>query len=282
MTPEHQGTARVGKTRKIRRMMLIRYAPGDTFLHRLDPRTKLLTVILVSVASLLVSSLAVMVLFVLFEAVLATMSGILKRFLRALTLITPLLLMVIILDSMFSKVSGGPVYFSAHLGFLNPEITLGSVVLALAMGFRLASLAGISFLFLMTTSQDECIRSLKTMKVPATLTFSLGYALQSTTTLAEDARQIMDAQRSRGLELDRGNFLKNWRKLTALFVPVSVSLLKRSKQTADAMQARGFCQSAPQSCYTTRTFGRPDLMMGGVLVLLIIGILGIDLGGFPP
>jgi energy-coupling factor transport system permease protein len=279
VTPGVEVPAGRGKRKKFRRMMLLRFVPGDSFLHRLDPRTKLLTVVLVSAASLLVSSLAVMVLLFLFEAALAATSGLMRKFLRALTLVSPLFIMVIVLDSMFSKASSGPVLFSAQAGFLHLEVTPGSMVFAAAMGFRLLCLAGISFLFLMTTSQDEFVRSLKTMKVPPTLTFSLGYAMQSTTTLAEDTRQIMDAQRSRGLELDRGNFLRNWRKLTALFVPVSVSLLKRSKQTADAMQARGFCQSAPQSCYRARVFGRPDFMMVGVLLLLVLGILAIRLGG---
>lgn len=264
------------RSRKTRRLELLRYRPGTSFLHRLDPRTKLFSILAISVAALLSGSPAVLLIVFLFELLLAYTSGILERFGRALTLISPLFVLVIVLDSLFSKAASGPVYFSAQIGFLHPEVTAGSLLFALAMGVRLLNLAGISVLFIMTTSHDDFIRSLRGMRVPPTLAFSLGYALRSTTALTEDTRQIMDAQRSRGLELDRGNFIRNRDKLAALFIPSTVSLLKRSKQTADAMQARGFRQSIPHSCYKTPAFARPDLLMLVLLFVLMLALLAVS------
>jgi energy-coupling factor transport system permease protein len=262
--------------RKLRRLLLLRFTPGDSFLHRLDPRTKLFSILAVSVAALLFSSLPVLALVFLFELLLAWSSGLLHRFVRALTLISPIFILVIVLDSLFSKAGSGPVWFSAQIGFLHPEVTPGGILFALAMGFRLLTLAGISVLFIMTTSHDDFIRSLRGMRVPPTLAFSLGYALRSTTALTEDTRQIMDAQRSRGLELDRGNVIRNRDKLVALFIPSTVSLLKRSKNTADAMQARGFRQSVPHSCYKSPAFGRPDLLMIVLLFALMLLLLLVN------
>lgn len=250
--------------------MLFRYQPGTSFLHLLDPRTKLLMLITVSALALLFSSLPVLVLLVLFELALAGISRFIPRFLRALTLLSPLLLLVIVLDSFFSKVSSGPVWFSAQVWILHPEVTTGSVLFALSMGMRLLALAGVSVLFIMTTSPDDFVKSLRKTGFPPMLTFSLGYALRSTTALTMDTRQIMDAQRSRGLELDRGNLVKNPGRLAALFIPVTVSLLKRSDHTADAMQARGFSQSGVRSCYRSPVFGRPDAVMGLVLLVLVL------------
>ena len=264
------------KGRKLRRLELLRFTPGDSFLHRLDPRTKLFALLVVSGVSLLFSSLAVLVVAFVFGLLLAAISGLLNRFLRALTLISPIFILVIVLDSLFSKVSSGTVYYSAQIGFLHPEVSTGSILFALAMGFRLLTLAGISVLFIMTTSHDDFIRSLRGMRVPPTIAFSLGYALRSTTALTDDTRQIMDAQRSRGLEFDRGNFIKNRDKLVALFIPSTVSLLKRSKNTADAMQARGFRQSVSHSCYKSPVFGRPDLLMGLLLFALVLILLVIN------
>lgn len=265
------------KKKKIRRLMLLRYHSGDSFLHRLDPRTKLLMLLVMSVLALLFSTLPVLILAFLFETALAITSGLAKRFFQALTLISPLFIMVIVLDSFFTKVSSGQVWFSAQVGFLHPEVTTGGILFAIAMGLRLLTLVGISFLFIMTTSPDDFVRSLKNIRISPTLTFSLGYALHSTTALAEDTRQIMDSQRSRGLELDRGNLIKNRNKLTALFIPVTVSLLKRSKNTADAMQARGFRQGMPHSCYKSHRFGHPDIVMGVFLVLLILILVLVSL-----
>lgn len=264
------------KTRKLRRLQLLRFTPGTSFLHRLDPRTKLFSLLVVSVASLIFNSLAVLLLVFTFELLLALGSGLLNRFGRALSLISPLFVLVIVLDSLFSKATSGPVWFSAQIWIFHPEVTAGSVLFALAMGFRLLTLAGISVLFIMTTSHDDFIRSLRGMRVPPTLAFSLGYALRSTTALTEDTRQIMDAQRSRGLEFDRGNFIRNRDKLVALFIPSTVSLLKRSKNTADAMQARGFRQSVPHSCYKSPVFGRPDLLMLILLFALILALVAVN------
>ncbi|MEN6611279.1 MAG: energy-coupling factor transporter transmembrane component T [Methanoregulaceae archaeon] len=276
-TPERQNENPGRKKKKIRRLQLLRYLPGDSLLHRLDPRTKLLMLLAMSVVALLFSSLPVLILAFLFETALAVTSGLGKRFFQALTLVSPLFLIVILLDSFFTKVSSGQVWFSAQVGFLHPEVTTGGILFAVAMGLRLLTLVGISFLFIMTTSPDDFVRSLKSIRVPPTLTFSLGYALHSTTALTEDTRQIMDAQRSRGLELDRGNLIRNRNKLTALFIPVTVSLLKRSKNTADAMQARGFRQGVPHSCYKSHRFGHPDILMGIVLVMLILSIALVSL-----
>jgi len=275
-TPEGIRNENGRGTRKLRRLEILRFRPGDSFLHRLDPRTKLLVVLTVSIIALLLSSLVVLVILFLFVLLLAAGSGILRRFLRALTLVLPLFILVLLLDSLFSKTSGGTVWFSQEVGFLHPEVTTAGILFATSMGFRLLSLAGVSFLFIMTTSHDDFTRSLRGLRLPPVLTFSLGYALRSTTTLTEDTRQIMDAQRSRGLELDRGTVIKNRSKLAALFIPVTVSLLKRSKNTADAMQARGFCQTMPHSCYRPPVFGRPDLLMGLILAGLVLFLLTLN------
>ncbi len=260
-------------SKKIQRLMLLRYQPGNSFLHRLDPRTKLLLLLTMSVSALLFGSLPVLVLIVLFELLLALVSRIATGFLRALSLVSPLLILVVVLDSFFSKVSSGPVWFAAQVWFLYPEVTTGGMLFAVSMGLRLLALAAVSVLFIMTTSPDDFVRSLRAMGLPTILTFPLGYALRSTSVLSGDTRQIMDAQRSRGLELDRGTLVKKPDRLAALFVPVTVSLLKRSGHTADAMQARGFRQSGARSCYNSPVFSRADAVMVIVLVIFVLLLL---------
>jgi energy-coupling factor transport system permease protein len=276
VNPEEKPPGKERETKKIRRLKLLRFYPGDSFLHRLDPRTKLLALVVISIVAFLLSALSVMILVFLFEVLLAVTSSLAKKFLAAVTLVSPLFILVIILDSFFSKTTSGPVWYSATIGFLHPMVTQGGVIFALAMGFRLLAICGISILFLMTTSHDDFIRSLRGMKVPPTISFSLGYALRSTTTLTEETGQIMDAQRSRGLELDRGTIVTNRDKLAALFIPVTVALLKRSKNTADAMLSRGFRPSMPGSGYKTKKFGRPDLLMGLILMALVIVLLAVN------
>ena len=154
--------------------------------------------------------------------VLSLISGLGKKLMHALILLSPVLAIIVILDSFFPKVSSGPVYFSADIWFLHSEVTFVGILFAITMGLRFLSIAGFSFLFIITTSHDDFIKSLKSLKIPATLSFSLGYALRSTTTLSEDVHNIMDAQRSRGLDFEHGGFVKNRTNLMALFTPVTV------------------------------------------------------------
>lgn len=267
----HRGT---GQGRKQRSRALLAYEPGVSLLHRLDPRTKILALILVSLAALFFSSLPAMLTLLAVILLLALVSGLAGKLSRAFLLISPFLAVVLILDSLFPKISSGPVYFSADLWFLHAEVTVTGILFAITMGLRLLSIAGFSFLFIMTTSHDDFIKSLKSMRVPATLSFSLGYALRSTTTLSEDVRNIMDAQRSRGLDFEHGGLVKNQTNLMALFTPVTVSLLKRSKHVTDAMQSRGFPRTAQKTCHNSCRFSRLDgimvLLLGGMIVSLVI------------
>jgi energy-coupling factor transport system permease protein len=228
--------------------------------------------IVVSLVALFFSTLSALVLLFLFELALACTCRAGKQLLRALTLTAPLLVLVVVLDSFFSKVSEGPVFFSAQIGFIHPEVTAGGILVAVAMGFRLLALAGISFLVIRTTSPDDVVQSLKGMHVPPILVFSLGYAIRSIADLAGDTKEIMDAQRSRGLELDRGSALKNRDKLAALFIPVTVSMIRRSRNTSDAMQARGFRQSESHSCLKNSGFSSRDYRMLLALAALFAGL----------
>lgn len=274
-SPGAFGTGLRGK--RLRRLQLLRYQPGNSILHRLDPRTKLVMLVVMSIVALIFSSLPALAVAFLFEIVLAVSSGLVRKFFRALTLVLPLFILVIILDSLFTKSGSGQVWFSADIWILHPEVTTGGLLFAVAMGIRLLVLVGISVLFLMSTAPDDFVRSLKGIRIPPTLTFSLGYALHSTAALTDDTRQIMDAQRSRGLELDKGSIMKNRNKLAALFIPVTVSLLKRSKNTGDAMLARGFCQGVRHSCYNPPCIGREDFFVLSAFILTVAFIVLIGM-----
>jgi energy-coupling factor transport system permease protein len=267
---------KAGQGRKAESRILLRYEPGESLLHCLDPRTKILLLLVVSLAALFFTTLPAMIVLLSGILILAFISGLGKKLTRAFLLISPFLAMIVILDSFFPKVSSGPVYFSADLWFLHAEVTLVGILFAITMGLRFLSIAGFSFLFIMTTSHEHFIKSLRSMRVPATLSFSLGYALRSTTTLAEDVHHIMDAQRSRGLDFGDGGLLKNRTNLMAVFTPVTVSLLKRSKQVTDAMQSRGFNRTAEKTCFNPCRFGRLDGIIVLALAVLIFSLVIVE------
>jgi energy-coupling factor transport system permease protein len=265
-----------GQGRRARSLAILRYEPGESFLHRLDPRTRMLALLLVSMAALFFSSLAAMVVLLGAILALALVSRLGGNLGRAYLLISPFLAIILILDSLFPKVSGGPVWFAVQAWFLHAEVTPDGILFALTMGLRLLAIAGFSFLFIMTTSHDDFIRSLRSIRIPATLSFSLGYALRSTTSLAGDVRNIMDAQRSRGMDFGEGGLTRNRTNLMAVFTPVTVSLLKRSQHVTDAMQSRGFSRTAQKTCYRPCRFGMADGMMAVSLAGLVLFLFLVE------
>ncbi len=194
-----------------------------------------------------------------------------------LPLLLPLFIFIIVINAFLPDVSWGPVYFSAEIGPFSPEITHGGLLFAAAMGIRVLAIGGVSFLFVMTTSYTDFVASLRASRLPPIIAFSLGYALKSMTALAEDLGNVMDAQRSRGLEFDRGTFIKNRGKFMALGVPMTVAVMNRARYVTEAMQSRGFASTARPTCYRPPRPGKSDLLLLIVLGIVCLGTVMIPL-----
>lgn len=254
-----------GRSHRRRAYRAVGYIPGDSFLHQLDPRTKLLTLIAISIAAFATTSPVRTALLFAFVVGLAAAAGLGRPFSRSLLLLLPLLIFILVIDGLFPREAWGPVYFSAQIGPFFPEITPGGLLFAAAMGIRVLVIGGISFLFVMTTSYTGFVASLRISGLPPQFAFSLGYALKSMTALYDDLKNIMDAQRSRALEFDRGTLIKNRRKLMALGIPMTVSVLNRARYVTEAMQSRGFASTPRPTCYRPPRPGKRDVLLLVVL-----------------
>lgn len=249
----------------------VSFMPGNTWLHRLDPATKTAALVIISATAFLIEDpLPVLVLFggIVF---IAALSHLFRPFIQALRFLAPLFLFVLVIDAFFPRAISGAVYFTTDIGPLLITLSEGGILFSLAMGFRLLVVGGYSFLFIMTTPFSEFVGSMRALGLPNTLAFSLGYALRSVSALTADVAGIMDAQRSRGLEFDRGNLLENRHKVLALFVPATVSVLSRARQVSEAMECRGFgCTDRPTR-YGRRSVTREDAYL--ILLVLVYAAL---------
>jgi ABC-type cobalt transport system, permease component CbiQ and related transporters len=257
---------------KKRRSALVGFVPGDTWVHMLDPRTKLFAIVVICLATLAVTSPSLMAVPFLFVILLTLVSHLGRHLLRALAAFSPLLAVILILDLFFAAVEPGTLYASVNFGFFTLDFYSGRLLFALAMGLRLLSIAAISLLFIMTTDYSAFVRSLKAMHVPDSISFSLGYALRSTTTMWKDAHHIADSQRSRGLEFDRSVLTKNRNRLMALTVPVAVSVLNRSGKVSESMLSRGYGYSERPTYHNTPEFSMYD----AILILSLCNMLMVE------
>jgi energy-coupling factor transport system permease protein len=229
--------------------LILRYVEGNSLLHRLDPRAKIFMLLLFSGTIIIISAPIPTVILFVFIMALAAVSGLIKEWSRSMIKGLPFLAVVVVLNSLFSKTSYGHVYYAIDLGILHPSISDGSIISAITMGFRLMTLLGTSELFIMSTKFEDFVKGLRKLMVPFTFAFSLGLALRSITYLTTDVKNILDAQRSRGLEIDKRDIIKNYRRFLALFVPMIICLLFRSKNISEAMHVRAFRHTKHPTMY---------------------------------
>ena len=217
------------------------YFPGDTIIHRLDPRTKIILVFLYIVALFQAKSFVsygLLLLFLLRAVHLSRVGA--KALLRGMKPVVVILVFTGLLNLLYGTT--GTVLF--HWGFLT--ITTGGVKTAFFMIVRILMLISGTFLLTYTTSPilltdglENLMNPLKKLHVPVhELSMMMSIALRFIPTLIEETDKIMSAQKARGADFDSGNLLDKARALVPLLVPLFVSAFRRADELATAMECR--------------------------------------------
>ena len=217
------------------------YFPGDTIVHRLDPRVKLLCVILYIVALFSASSVLS---YAIVAAVLALCILTSKVHYKALTRgLKPVYIIVAFTAIMNLFFTGGtPV---ADVWLLR-HITFEGIRSAIAMVLRIIMLIMGTFLLTYTTSPisltdalESLLSPLKKLKLPIhELAMMMSIALRFIPTLIEETDKIMSAQNARGADFESGNIFQRARALVPILVPLFISAFRRADELATAMECR--------------------------------------------
>jgi energy-coupling factor transport system permease protein len=106
--------------------------------------------------------------------------------------------------------------------------------------------------------------------VPYEFTFAFTTAVRFVPVLAEEAQTIMDAQKARGLELERGSFMKRIRNYIPILIPLIVSAIRRSLELAEAMESRAWGAAKKRTNLYVLKMRRGDLVLIIISVILLI------------
>lgn len=200
----------------------------DSMIHRLDPRVKLLISIQLFTLALLVSNLYDLA--VVFSAIIifATIGKITLRLLRTLTFAAVFSIIILVIN-----------YFAGY-----------SLVYSIQIALRFIAIICSTSLFFLITSPDELEYVLRWFRLPNDLVFAFVTAVRFVPVILMDALQIMDAQKSRGLELEKGNPISRIKKFVPILVPLIINEVIRSGELAEAMESRGYgATKKPTSLY---------------------------------
>jgi energy-coupling factor transport system permease protein len=258
------------------------YFPGDTPAHRLDPRTKILLVVLYIVALFCAKSLLTygLVALTLFACVRISKVG-LKALVRGLKPVVVVILFTAVLNLFFTP---GDVVL--QLGFL--KITDGGLANAVRMVARIMLLIMGTFLLTYTTSPisltdglERLMNGLKKVRVPVhELAMMMSIALRFIPTLIEETDKIMSAQKARGADFESGNLMHKAKALIPILVPLFISAFRRADELATAMECRCYHGGEGRTRLHVLRYQRRDyvaLTAGTVIAVgvIVLGRLGL-------
>jgi energy-coupling factor transport system permease protein len=123
-------------------------------------------------------------------------------------------------------------------------------------------------IFFLTVHPEELSQALIQMRVRFEFAFAMSMAMRYVPTLGQEAYAIMDAQKARGVELDKGNILKRIRNIVPIIVPLIIVSIRRALSIAESMESRGFGASKNRTYMNTLSFRKRD--WGVVFVSLIV------------
>jgi len=231
----------------------------DTFIHNLDPRTKLVITICYSILALSFSNILPLTLYIITLLPLLISGKIVKKWLTSIKGLAFIVVFIIVLNTW-----------------------LNSLDFAVSMCLRIVLLVSAFSIFFMTVHPDELASSLLSMKVPFSFTFTLSLATRFIPTLAQEAQNIIDAQRSRGLELEKGNILTRVRNMVPILIPLIINSIKRAFSIAEALESKAFGTMVKRTNYFELKMRKRDYIIIGMMMAFVVGVFTIFLTGLLP
>jgi energy-coupling factor transport system permease protein len=242
-------------------MNVFLYQDKDTFFHRLDPRTKIFILLFSFFLTIFFKHPLFLTGVALFMLIHGYLSQCIANILRVK--------FPILLIALFSIITWGlsvkgttPIW-----GRFSEE----SLRYGLAVALKLDSMIIAGIVFLSTTRNEEISSGVIRLGIPYKVSFSLSLALRMIPTLIETATTVIEAQRSRGLDLRSKNIFTRMKRSIPLLAPIFLTTIRTTNQLAMALEARGFGLSKERTSYQEIRFKGRDY--GVFVILLIVALL---------
>ncbi len=240
-------------------LQAFRYKSKNTVIHRLDPRTKLLLTILVSILAMVFTQIIPMIFLLGVTSLLVFIAKSGREWIMSIRGLSGLLVFILILN-----------YIVRSLNF------------AMVMGLRLIVLSSIFSVFFLTVHPDDLAQSLIQLHIPFDFAFAMAMATRYVPTLAIEAQTIMDSQKSRGLELEKGSLIERVKNFVPILIPLIVGSVRRALSIAESIESRAFGSTTKRTSYYQLRMQKKDYVIClTALLLTILAILQYTFNGLP-
>ena len=258
------------------KLILGRYIPGDSVLHRMDPRAKLLaSFYYIGIIFLARTWQAYALLLILTVALIGISKIKLDFFIKGVKPLLWLILFTVLLQIFFTR--GGHVYW--QWGFLT--LTQYGLINGVYIFMRFILIIFMSTLLTLTTPPlsladaiESILKPLKVVHFPVyEVALMLSIALRFVPTLMDETTKIMDAQRARGVDFGEGNLFQQMKAIVPILIPLFVSSFNRADDLATAMEARGYQGGEGRSKYRILKWRTRDTVAFITMGLLTVALL---------
>lgn len=253
------------------KVLLGRYIPGNSFVHQLDVRAKLLAVIVFFIVVFSANTTVDYGVLMLFIMMCVKASNItLGYFYKGIQPMIWLIVFTAFFQVLF--IQTGEVYVSVW--FL--KVTSDGVYQAFIVTCRFAIIIGMSTLLSLTTNPlgisdavESLLKPFKRFGVPVhEIALILSIAMRFVPTILDEAQTIMNAQRSRGVSFNEGSLMTRVRAIIPILIPLFANAIRRADELANAMESRGYQGGDRRTKYRQLKWQLLD-----TVVFLVLGIL---------
>ncbi|MBE6937077.1 MAG: energy-coupling factor transporter transmembrane protein EcfT [Ruminococcaceae bacterium] len=252
------------------------FFPGNSIVHRIDPRFKLiLTGLFIAIVfcAKTVAGYALVLGLLLFIVLNSRISP--RLIFKSLKAIVVFVVFTAVLNLFFT--SSETPWFQWRFITIGPEGVIFAVKMVLRIVFLITGTSMLTYTtspIMLTDAIEQLFSPLKKLKLPIhELAMMMSIALRFIPTLIEETDKIMSAQRSRGADFDSGNLIRRARSLIPLLIPLFVSAFRRADELATAMESRCYRGGEGRSKYKVMKSAPRDYIALGLFVLVLAAVI---------
>lgn len=254
----------------------------NSFIHKLDPRTKLVFLIMIIIFVFVSKgwlSLGIVALFIILTLIFSKIP--LKMYLKNLKAILPIIIFTVIINLFYSP--SGKVLVSIW----KFSITSGSVNRALYMALRIVLLIVISAVLTYTTTPNDLTDAIESLLAPLKfiglknavhiLAMMMTIALRFIPTLIDETQKIMNAQKARGADFESGKLTDRIKALIPILIPLLISSVRRAYELAEAMECRCYNGGEGRVRMKQLKFKRCDLVACISVLAICTAVVAVNI-----
>jgi energy-coupling factor transport system permease protein len=242
------------------------FIAGSSFIHKLDPRTKLMLWVAIAAPAIVLNSILVSLAAFSLTVIIAIFGRVGTSYVKNLMkVVVPVFIPIFLIQGLFNPAGKTPVLFILPwLYFKREGLVFAGVLLA-----RLLAIFGGGYLLTLTTRPGDLMTSMQKLGLPLKIAYPLFSAFQIVPTIDSRLESVKQAQMSRGLELEKINMLQKLRTYVPLITPLLMGAIEEAYRRSIALEARGFSSRIEKTFLMDVRMRKSDFLFIGATVFAL-------------